>query len=239
MEEQIQDAGCRERIPRLLERTSPKGSTPCAGEFGEFVFGPPHCGANNFGMHGAMEGAAAGLAWRVWADRVRGMKRLSVGMAALILWMAAVPGMGQGTFLFSNSIQGRTVLVTDCEGKTLSGANYQVQVLAKDPKTGRFESGLERVQTNGTWVAVQPLPLLEGKAAGIFYGGTTRVPFVAAGQDATLLLRVWDSTTGRDYESATAKGETELVIKLGGVGNPPTFPARLRGFAGIRVCPKK
>jgi hypothetical protein len=167
------------------------------------------------------------------------MKRLSGWMGAVILWMAVMPGMGQGTFLFSNSIPGKTELVTDCEGKPLGGANYRVEVLAKDPKTGRFESGLERLQADGTWVGVEPLSVLEGKAAGIFYGGTTRVPFVAAGQEATLLVRVWDSSTGRDYGSAGVKGETELVIKLGGVGNPPTFPARLRGFAGIRVCPKK
>jgi len=167
------------------------------------------------------------------------MKPVSGLICAGILWMATLPAWGQGTFLLSNSIQGRTVLVTDCEGNALGGADYRVEVLVKDPETGKYVNGLERLQADGSWLAAQTLPLLEGKAVGIFYGGTTRVPFIGPGKDAPLLLRAWDSRTGADYASAKVKGQTELVIKLGGVGNPPTFPARLRGFAGIKLCAVK
>ena len=155
--------------------------------------------------------------------------------------VAAVPaGLAQGTFLFTNSNGAKTVPFTDCAGKPIAGDGYRVEVLVLNPKTGAVDPGVELLATGGTnWVKLAPVGFLEGKAAGLFVGGTVRVPFVAPGQEAKLTLRAWEVSTGADFASAKVRGETNITIKLGAIGSPPSFPSRLRPLQGLKICPVK
>ncbi len=154
--------------------------------------------------------------------------------AGLVLVLAA---RGQGTFAGGNAAAGaRTQFVTDCDGKPLSGTNYLVQVLVKNPATGKFEGGLERVRANDANTPIVPEPMHEGRLAGIFSFGTVKVPFLPGGKDAQVQLRVWDATGGKDFDGSAIRGETNLNVRLGGAGNPPTFPGRLSNFRGLVVC---
>lgn len=148
-------------------------------------------------------------------------------------------GLGQGTFLFTNSNQARTVPFTDCDGKAVGGEGYRVEVLVKNPKTGAVDPNVELLQKDLTWTKLAPVGMLEGKAAGIFSGGTVRVPFIAPGQEAQLTIRSWQLSSGADFASAKVRGETNITIKLGGIGSPPSFPSRLRGLQGLKLCPVK
>lgn len=166
------------------------------------------------------------------------MNTLRIGLQ---LWgvvaIAAAPCVqAQGTFLFTNSNRSRTVPFTDCDGKPLAGEAYRVEVVARNPKTGAVDPGLEVLQKDGSWARLGTVPMLDGATAGLFAGGTVRVPTVAPGQEAQLTIRVWQVASGADYASAKVRGETNVVVKLGGIGNPPTFPSRLSGLKGLKVC---
>jgi hypothetical protein len=45
--------------------------------------------------------------------------------------------------------------------------------------------------------------------------------------------------SGADFASAKVRGETNINVKLGGIGNPPSFPSRLTGLKGLKVCEAK
>ncbi len=158
---------------------------------------------------------------------------------AVTLWTVVPAGFGQGTFLFTNSNQARTVPFTDCEGKAVAGEGYRVEVVVKNPKTGAVDPNVEMLQKDLTWTQLAPVGMLEGKAAGIFTGGTVRVPSIAPGQEAQLTVRSWQLASGADFASAKVRGETNITVKLGGIGSPPSFPARLRGLQGLKLCPVK
>ncbi len=153
-----------------------------------------------------------------------------------VLLMPLGIARAQGTLIASNAAGTRTQFVTDCDGKPIGGTNYVVELLVKNPASGKFEGGLERAIGTEGWQAVGRETLRDGTLAGVFSFGTVRVPFVAPGKDAQLLFRVWDSTGGRDFAGAAHRGETNLTVRLGGVGAPPTFPTRLNGFRGLKVC---
>jgi len=152
---------------------------------------------------------------------------------------AALSTSAQGTFSFTNNNQARTVPVTGCDGKPLSGDGYRVEVLVKHPGNSTFVGGLEHIGRDSKWSPLEPVPLFTGKAAGIFHGGTVRVPFIPPGQDALLRIRVWQVSSGADFTSAKIRGETETTVKLGGVGNPPSLPTRLTELKGPVVCAAK
>jgi hypothetical protein len=145
--------------------------------------------------------------------------------------------LAQGTFTLSTVRLGDEAMIRDCEGKPLGGTNYLVQVLVKNPESGRWSPNLEKVTGSGN-VRLKPIPLLEGRMVGRFVGGTVRVPFLADGQIAEVLIRVWDVRTGSDYPSATIRGETRAKVQVVGAGDgPPGFPQTLNEFRGPKVCP--
>lgn len=157
----------------------------------------------------------------------------------LPLGLAALSTHAQGTFTFTNNNQSKTVPVTDCDGKPLSGDGYRVEVLVKNPTSGAFVGGLEHIGKDSKWSPLQPVPLFTGKAAGIFHAGTVRVPFIPPGKEAILRIRVWQVSSGADFTAASVRGETETTVQLGGVGNPPSLPSRLTGLKGPVVCAAK
>ena len=164
------------------------------------------------------------------------LKWISAGVA---VWFAVPSVWSQGTFMFTNSNRNRTVPITGCDGKPIAGAGYLVEVLVRNPKTGEMDAGLEVLQSDATWKKLAPVPMLEGGTAGLFAGGTVRVPSVAPGQEAQLTIRVWQVASGADFASAKVRGETNITVKLGGIGNPPSFPSRLTGLKGLKVCEAK
>jgi len=145
--------------------------------------------------------------------------------------------MGQGLFTFTNAQPPKGSPLVGCDGKPVSGPDYRVDVAAHNPATGAWDDGVETPGKNGSWTKLGPLPLLEGKLPGYFQGGTVRVPFVAPGQEARLRIRAWLATGGVGYDQAKVRFETNMVVMLGGVGQPPSFPARLRNFPTLRLCP--
>lgn len=86
-------------------------------------------------------------------------------------------------------------------------------------------------------VPVRPGEAAARKAAWVLQAGTVRVPFVAPGQEARLRVRAWLATGGAAYDQAKVRAETNIVVMLGGVGQPPSFPATLRNFPSITLCP--
>lgn len=166
-----------------------------------------------------------------WLGKISGL--------AVMLLVFVPAGLGQGTFLFTNSNQARTVPFTDCEGKAVAGEGYRVEVVVRNPKTGAVDPNVELLQKDLTWTKLTSVGMLEGKAAGIFSGGTVRVPSVAPGQEALLTIRSWQLASGADFASAKVRGETNITVKLGGIGSPPSFPSRLRGLQGLKLCPVK
>jgi hypothetical protein len=164
------------------------------------------------------------------------LKWMTVGVAA---WITVPCAWSQGTFMFTNSNRSRTVPFTGCDGKPIAGAAYLVDVLVRNPKTGELDPGVEVLQSDAKWKRLTPVPMLEGATAGLFAGGTVRVPSVPPGQEAQLTIRVWQVASGADFASAKVRGETNITVKLGGIGNPPSFPSRLTGLRGLKVCEAK
>lgn len=139
--------------------------------------------------------------------------------------LAVVAGAhAQGTIAFNNFSPFK-VRILDSAGLPLSGG-YWVDVVVKDPKTGEFRGGLDRMTTTGSEPFVRAA-VLTGANAGVFNGGTLRVPFIAPGSPAVLRVRAWgaDSAT---FEKATVAGQVEFALPaLGGVPDPVT------GIAGL------
>ncbi|MEW6302897.1 MAG: PEP-CTERM sorting domain-containing protein [Verrucomicrobiota bacterium] len=61
---------------------------------------------------------------------------------------------------------------------------------------------------------------------GFFFGSAVTVSGVGIGQQATLQLRAWDSSTGATWESATVRGQSTTFTSpaLGDSFNPLTIP---------------
>lgn len=159
-------------------------------------------------------------------------------MAGFLLAVAAAASLpAQGTFVFSNNIQAKTVRITDCDGKPASGDAFKVEILVRNPETRNFDTPIEILRPDKTWAKATPVGFLEGTGAGIFHGGTARVPFLAPGKEAELNVRVWQAASGATFDTAKVRGQTNITVKLGGIGSPPSFPARLRTLQGIKLCP--
>lgn len=156
--------------------------------------------------------------------------------AALGCLSVLTTARAQGTFVWSNARLPASARVVDCEGKPLGGTNHVVELRVKDPATGRSISGVEQLK-DGRGLPLPSLGLLSGQAAGRFGSVTVRVPGVEGGGTVRVQVRVWDRRRGKDYESATVRGEGEVNVRLGGQGSPPAFPGLMTGFPGVRVCP--
>ena len=145
--------------------------------------------------------------------------------------------MAQGVFVFTNVSPPTGTPVVGCDGKPVSGPDYRVDLAVQNPATGQWDAGLDVLSQDGAWGKFKPLGLKEGKLAGLFYGGTVRVPFVAPGQEARLRVRTWLATGGADFDRAKVRAETNLVVTLGGVGQLPSLPTRIRNFPTLKLCP--
>jgi hypothetical protein len=93
----------------------------------------------------------------------------------------------------------------------LAGTAYMAQLYAGP--AGSFESSLTPVG--------EPVPFRTGRAAGYWEPRFVKVPFVFAGQTATLQARVWEATAG-SFEAAQSGaglyGSSKLLqIQLGGL----------------------
>jgi hypothetical protein len=158
-------------------------------------------------------------------------------------WIAgasiSVSALAQGTFTFSNTSGAKNKIYRSFEigGGPIAGANYLIDVLVQNPTTGEFtNAGLLKVTATGEVPTVPVIPFT-GNNAGLFSGGTVKVPFIAPGAPAYVKVMAWDKTSGATYDAATIRGELTFdIASLGGVGSPPTRPAPLNFPAGLMVC---
>jgi len=150
--------------------------------------------------------------------------------------LVGASAFAQGTFAFSNATLTGKPKILGVDGLGIAGANYLIDVLVKDPTTGNFSNaGLLKVLTSGE-VAAAPVSPLTGGNAGLFAGGTIKVPFVAPDASATIKVIAWDKTTGATYDAATTKGSITFdIAKLGGSGQPPTLPAAMANFTSFSL----
>lgn len=171
--------------------------------------------------------SAIGIVWPRWAV---------LSVLGFLLVTGYAPVLGQASFTFSTLRSGDETVVRDCDGKPVGGTNYLVQVLVKNPQTGRWSPNLERVSANGV-ERVKPVPLLEGRGLGRFSGGTIRVPFLSDGQEAEVWIRIWDVRTGDDFPSAKVRGDVRTKVRVVGVGEGvPGFPVPIDDFQAPRLC---
>lgn len=149
--------------------------------------------------------------------------------------LVGVSALAQGTVAFNNT-SGAKNKITLADGTAIAGANYLVDLLVKNPTTGEFtNAGLLKVTASGE-VATVPVSPLTGNNAGLFTGGTVKIPFVAPDALATVKVIAWDKTSGATYDTATIRGELTFdVAKLGGSGSPPSLPSALGLPAGLQV----
>jgi len=150
--------------------------------------------------------------------------------------LVGASAFAQGTFAFSNATLTGKPKILGLDGNGIAGANYLVGVLVKDPISGNFtDAGLLKVLTSGdvAYAAVSPLTAAN---AGLFAGGTIKVPFVAPDASATIKVVAWDKTTGATFDAATTKGSITFdIAKLGGAGSPPTLPAAMANFTSFSL----
>jgi hypothetical protein len=150
--------------------------------------------------------------------------------------LVGASAFAQGTFAFSNATLAGKPKILGTDGLGIAGANYLVDVLVKDPVSGNFTNpGLIKVLASGDVVAA-PVSPLTGANAGLFAGGTIKIPTIAPDASATIKVIAWDKTTGATYDAATTKGSITFdIAKLGGSGSPPSLPAAMANFASFSL----
>lgn len=166
--------------------------------------------------------------------KTRGMQGL---VAVIATCCVATGAIAQGLFTFTNAQPPKGSPLLGCDGKPVAGPDYRVAVAVHNPASGSWDDALEVQAKDGSWARLGPVKLLDGKLPGFFQAGTVRVPFVAPGQEARLRVRAWLATGGGTYDQAKVRAEANMVAMLGGVGNPPSLPARLRNFPTMTLCP--
>jgi hypothetical protein len=145
-------------------------------------------------------------------------------LASLALIGSALAVAAQGTVLVSSvSIGGRPRIVSGLDPSTavpITGNNWLIDVVARNPANGNAYQSI---------LATPMIPLgasPTASSAGLFSSGTVAIPFIAQGANATMQIRVWDTTTGATFDTATIRGVSpEFVVATAGVGVPPSTPA--------------
>lgn len=149
--------------------------------------------------------------------------------------LVGASAFAQGTFAFSNATLAGKPKILGVDGLGIAGANYLVDVLVKDASGNFTNPGLLKVLTTGDVVAAPVSPLTGGNA-GLFAGGTIKIPTIAPDASATIKVIAWDKTTGATFDTATTKGSITFdIAKLGGAGSPPTLPAAMANFASFSL----
>ncbi len=120
-----------------------------------------------------------------------------------------------GTFNAKNSSTLSPLLTP--EGSKLPVANGRVEVVYNDTVLNTAEKTLE--------------------ADGVFSLGVLTVPGVAAGGNATITVRAWDTRAGATYALAQAAGSGfgSATFSVGGLGGGLTAPPAMENFKGIRL----
>jgi hypothetical protein len=147
------------------------------------------------------------------------MKKLIITLAALTVTVAAY---GQGAVTFNNRVTGvvdARVMLPDGKG---AGAGFTAQLIG-----GPAGTAVDKL------VALTPSTTFRENAAGTAQGYVNAVdvtvPGVAAGSQATLVMRAYN---GSDYASSALKGQSAAItIALGGGTLPPANLAGLQGFS--------
>lgn len=144
-------------------------------------------------------------------------------MAAGLL-VGWVPAVGQGTLTLVTVARREVKPGRLCE-VDLAGPGFRWDVRVENPASGRWEE-VEAVNGAGPTSPVRMMAAVTGQGAAVIR--TVAVPFIAPGAPARVEARVWDFTTGPTFETARVRGtQTFEVRALGGVGQPPSLPARL------------
>lgn len=143
----------------------------------------------------------------------------------LSLFLTCLAVHAQGTFNASNNFipSGLTTkaFVLDYQCLPMSKAVGRVDIL--DARDGSFLS------PNGPAGIALTLD-------GLFFINGLSVPGVATGGSAQVVVRVWDSSTGPDYASALARGQTLVTIRnLGGGSVPAATFAADSNFVGVEL----
>ena len=161
------------------------------------------------------------------------MKRLFFPLAAVLVGAST---FGQGTILFNNRVTGQVdAPVNRSDGTGVgAGANAQLYLV-----TGSGPSA--------AYTALYPATTFRTtSAAAAFYvvqpPGPVIVPGIGAGQQATVVMRVWDGAIGSDYDAAVSRCEMNpITITLGGVPAtgapiPDAVLAGMQGPPGFGGC---
>ena len=159
------------------------------------------------------------------------MKRLFFTLAAVLV---SASTFGQGTILFNNRVTGQVdVPISRADGTGAgAGANAQLYLVTGSGGTA-------------TYTALNPATTFRTtSAAAAFYvvqpPGPVIVPGIGAGQQATVVMRVWLGAVGSSYDEAVCKGQTNpITITLGGVPavGAPIPDAVLVGMQGLGFSP--
>lgn len=90
------------------------------------------------------------------------------------------------------------------------------------------------------FVAVSPTTDIVG--AGLFGGGTLTIPEDAdPGTEISLIVRVWDTTTGGSFDLATRRGSSDpfpIIVPTPPAPQLPAFPASMEGMSSFAVVPE-
>ncbi len=153
--------------------------------------------------------------------------------------LATTSVFGQGTVDFSTFQSKPRPLITLWDGTPITGDNYLIDILVRNPATSEFtQSGLQRLTTPGP-VPLHPVSPYPGRP-GTFAGGTIQIDFLAPCNTATVRILAWDSNSGASYATASIRGSATFDVDVLGScgGGVPSSPARLARFEGIVLVPE-
>jgi len=134
------------------------------------------------------------------------MKKLLITLAAVLV---SASTFGQGTILFNNRVPGQVDAPVSRPDGTGAGAGVNAQLFL--------------VSGGSTYTALNPATTFRTtSAAAAFYvvqpPGPVIVPGIGAGQQATIVMRIWEGAIGSSYDTAILKCQSNPIsITLGGV----------------------
>lgn len=153
-----------------------------------------------------------------------GMKRIGL----LVFFGAVMACFPQGTVNFANLAPGVNAPFCDANNVPL-GNGYLAQLYAGPAGTVNPSLLTPDGISGGPATFGSPTP-------GYFQGGNRVIASVPAGNTVTLQVRVWAAATGSSWETATERGESNLIqVTLGTVGFPTP---NLVGLQGTCLVPE-
>jgi hypothetical protein len=150
------------------------------------------------------------------------------------LFLRVVEPVGGGTIRLNNydfDLQEGPPVTIHCQE---SGPN------AGDGYVARLYGG----QTAESLVPVGPPVGFEFEGYFGYYPGPVRtIPFISPGEVGYFQVRVWNKQNGATWEKAAPseglKGMSNIfTIRTGGVGDPPSLSAPLKGLESFDLCPE-